>query len=215
MVKEDGGRTYQEYMALCKGAPEVLESLMVDLPADYSTLYKSYVKEGYRVIALASKILKVSGDHELKQLKRSDVESQLSFAGFLIFECPLKSDSASVIKELKESGHETKMITGDNILTAAHVAQKLKMADRNKKACNLGFTDSKLQVFDFDEKLLDEMPLDQIELTALSKKSVVCLKGTVLSTLQDHMSPAALALLLRHVHVFARTSPTQKDFIVR
>jgi len=37
-------------------------------------------------------------------------------------------------------------------------------------------------------KVRYELPLDQIELTALSKESVGCLKGTVLSTLLVSLS---------------------------
>jgi len=46
--------------------------------------------------------------------KREEAESDLEFCGFLIAECPLKPDTHKVIKELKHSSHEVKMITGDN-----------------------------------------------------------------------------------------------------
>lgn len=52
---------------------------------------------------------------------REVAEIDLIFAGFIIAECPLKSDTLSVIVELKESSHEVKMITGDNALTAAFI----------------------------------------------------------------------------------------------
>jgi len=45
------------------------------------------------------------------------------FAGFIVAECPLKPDTLGVIKELKESSHEVKMITGDNAMTAAFIGQ--------------------------------------------------------------------------------------------
>jgi len=47
-------------------------------------------------------------------MTRDEAESDLIFCGFIISECPLKEDSCSVIEELVQSGHEVKMITGDN-----------------------------------------------------------------------------------------------------
>lgn len=43
------------------------------------------------------------------------------FCGFIVAECPLKSDTKELIDELKASSHEVKMITGDNELTAAFI----------------------------------------------------------------------------------------------
>jgi len=56
---------------------------------------------------------------------RDEAETNLIFAGFIIAECPTKPDSQAVIKELKESSHEVKMITGDNAMTAAFIGQEL------------------------------------------------------------------------------------------
>ena len=53
---------------------------------------------------------------------REEAESDLTFCGFIISECPLKEDTKAVIEELVQSGHEVVMITGDNQLTAAFVA---------------------------------------------------------------------------------------------
>jgi cation-transporting ATPase 13A1 len=53
---------------------------------------------------------------------REEAESDLIFCGFIVAECPLKSDTKSVIDELLNSSHEVKMITGDNALTAAFIA---------------------------------------------------------------------------------------------
>jgi cation-transporting ATPase 13A1 len=47
-------------------------------------------------------------------MTREDAESDLTFCGFLVSECPMKEDTKAVIEELVQSGHEVKMITGDN-----------------------------------------------------------------------------------------------------
>jgi len=59
---------------------------------------------------------------QAKTLSREDAESNLTFCGFIVSECPMKEDTKSVIEELTQSDHEVKMITGDNQLTAAFVA---------------------------------------------------------------------------------------------
>lgn len=50
---------------------------------------------------------------EARSLERETVESELTFAGFVVFNCPVRADSADVLKELKASSHDLVMITGD------------------------------------------------------------------------------------------------------
>ncbi len=40
---------------LVKGAPEALEKLMKEVPLHYREAYSHYTKQGYRLLALASK----------------------------------------------------------------------------------------------------------------------------------------------------------------
>ena len=88
---------------------------------------------GGRVLALAYKYL--SQDAELgmgriNDLKREQVECDLHFAGFLILQCPLKDDALQAVRMLNESSHRVVMITGDNPLTAVHVAKQVEIVDR-------------------------------------------------------------------------------------
>ena len=67
---------------------------------------------------------------QINTITREKVEEELQFAGFLVFHCPLKPDAISTIKELNSSSHRCVMITGDNPLTAAHVAMQVEIVDR-------------------------------------------------------------------------------------
>ena len=88
------------------------------------------------VLAIAYKRLRLSGLKKgdpasavsqavRAQLPRGEVEKDLVFAGFLVFDCDLKPDSKSVVKELKAAQLAVVMITGDSVFTAAEVARKL------------------------------------------------------------------------------------------
>lgn len=121
-VSDNAGTSYK---VLSKGAPEVLKNYMKKVPDNYDETYLKYVKDGARVLALAYKNVSKMSVSEMQEYKREDAETELHFQGFIVAECPLKPDTLSVIKELKHSSHEVKMITGDNALTAAFIGQEL------------------------------------------------------------------------------------------
>ena len=119
--------------ALTKGAPEALRSMLDpnSLPADYEQSYVRHMALGRRVLALAYRDLGKNVPSALAKWKssREKVEHSLVFAGLLIMDCPLKFDSARVIKELRVGHHEVVMVTGDAVLTAAEVARRVGIID--------------------------------------------------------------------------------------
>jgi magnesium-transporting ATPase (P-type) len=92
-----------------------------EVPKYYKENYIGFVKDGARVLTLAYRDL-ACNLNQAEAMTRDETESNLIFCGFIVSECPLKEDTIGVIKELTDSGHECKMITGDNQLTAAFVA---------------------------------------------------------------------------------------------
>jgi magnesium-transporting ATPase (P-type) len=95
--------------ALVKGAPETIQEFLSVVPEGYEETYKAAARRGGRVIALAYK--KMTGDvsnETLHKLHRQEVESDLTFCGFMVFECPLKEDSALAISALHDSSHEVR-----------------------------------------------------------------------------------------------------------
>ncbi|KAL8802325.1 MAG: hypothetical protein Q9182_003903 [Xanthomendoza sp. 2 TL-2023] len=200
-----------------KGAPETIRTMLVKTPPNYEETYKHFTRNGGRVLALGYRYL--ATDSELSQnrinnLKREDVEAGLTFAGFLVLQCPLKEDAKKAIRMLNESSHRTVMITGDNPLTAVHVARQVEIIDREVLILDAPEHD------DSGEKLVwrsvddtvnirvdPSKPLDQ----DILKTKDLCVTGYALA---KYKNEAALPSLLRHTWVYARVSPKQKEDIL-
>ena len=84
----------------------------------------SYTKDGYRVIALATKELPEISFRQVQRIERAEVESDLVFLGLLIMENKLKQETIGVIENLNQCQIRTIMATGDNVLTAISVARQ-------------------------------------------------------------------------------------------
>lgn len=105
--------------AAVKGAPEKIKTLLTNAPEDYDRVFRECAKDG-RVLALAYKELDSDASYG-----REDVESDLTFAGFAVFDYSLQEGAKEMVRELTGSGHKVIMITGDNPITAEGVAEKL------------------------------------------------------------------------------------------
>ena len=94
---------------------------------------QEYTKEGYRVIALASKELLGMTSEEVHKISRGEVESSLIFLGLLIMENKLKTETNGIIKELNNCKIRTLMATGDNVLTAISVARQCSIIHQKRE----------------------------------------------------------------------------------
>lgn len=133
LINRDGKRSKATFVGV-KGAPETVRKMLVEVPPNYEETFKYFTRRGSRVLALGYKYLATEGEWgqaKINALKREDVESQLHFAGFLVLQCPLKDDAKSTVRMLNESSHRVVMITGDNPLTAVHVAREVEIVDRD------------------------------------------------------------------------------------
>jgi cation-transporting ATPase 13A1 len=135
-------------------------------------MYLSFTRRGARVLALGMKRLGRLSTAEIRQLSRDEIESELQFEGFLIVSCPLKPDSKAVIHEIMNSSHKVVMITGDNALTACHVAKQLKMATK----CMLILNSETLNWESIDQT--KSFPFDTTEDKTLVEQFDLCLSGT-------------------------------------
>lgn len=120
-IKNKTVKKSDQYFIAMKGAPEVVKEYLKNVPENYD-IYNHYANQGFRVIAVAHKKCK-------KIPSMESFENDLDFIGFILYECKIKQGSTKCIKELKSSGIECVMITGDNLLTAMNVALKTGLID--------------------------------------------------------------------------------------
>lgn len=200
-----------------KGAPETISTMLVNTPPHYEETFKYFTRNGARVLALAYKYL--STDSELSQgrvnnFTREDIESELIFAGFLVLQCPLKEDAIKAVRMLNESSHRVVMITGDNPLTAVHVARQVEIVDREVVILDAPEHDNsgtRLVWRTPDDKLnIDVDPSQPLDPEIVNTKDI-CITGYALAKFKGQK---ALPDLLRHTWVYARVSPKQKEDIL-
>lgn len=200
-----------------KGAPETIMKMLVKVPADYEATFKYFTRRGSRVLALAYKHLSTDselGSGKINELKREKVEAELHFAGFLVLHCPLKDDAKKSVQMLNESSHRVVMITGDNPLTAVHVAHEVEIVDRDVLILDAPEHD------DSGEKLVWRSVDDLISIPVDPTKPIdpkiianndLCVTGYALAKFTGQV---ALPTIYRYAWVYARVSPKQKEEIL-
>ena len=200
-----------------KGAPETIRAMLIKTPPNYEETFKYFTRNGGRVLALGYRYLSAEselGQNKINNLKREEVEADLTFAGFLVLQCPLKGDAMSSVRMLNESSHRCVMITGDNPLTACHVARQVEIIDRDVLILDAPEHDQsgdKLVWRSVDDKTsIPVNPSEPLD-AKIMQENDLCVTGYALSKYKDK---AALPHLLRHTWVYARVSPKQKEEIL-
>eukprot|EP01125_Pyxidicula_operculata_P007025 TRINITY_DN2402_c0_g1_i1.p1 TRINITY_DN2402_c0_g1~~TRINITY_DN2402_c0_g1_i1.p1 ORF type:complete len:1145 (-),score=192.14 TRINITY_DN2402_c0_g1_i1:80-3514(-) len=202
------------HLVLVKGAPEVIEKLLTKAPSHYKETYLHYAHEGKRIIALAYKPLP-GGREKIFSTSREDIESDLIFAGFLIFECPLKPDSLKGIEVLMKSSHKVVMITGDNPLTACQVAKELKMTTKSTLILDKVGVDkyswNPIASFGHQNFNGEKFPFETNDVEKLVNQYDLCVYGDSLSMVLNDKNAGKI---LSQVKVIARSSPEHKTLVL-
>lgn len=198
------------YIAAVKGAPETLKSMFASVPANYDEVYLAMSRKGARVLALGFRSLGTISHQAVRSLRREQIESELKFAGFLILSCPMKKDSLAVIREIVSSSHRVVMITGDNPLTACHVAKVLKFTKRETTLI-LSQVDNEWMWQSVNQD--EQFPLIPADFRRFTSDYVLCVTGPGLSHLYSTQSKF-YRKILPYIRVYARVSPKQKELII-
>lgn len=192
------------YYSLVKGSPEMILTALApsvktaEFVAWYTKKYESLAQSGLRVLALAWKSLPTP-----KDIVREFAESKLQFAGFVSFACETRADSKIVINALSVSADlRCVMVTGDALLTAVHVAKETGISTRPVlQLVKRGGSQFAWESLDGSNKRIFALAdcLDSFDLAVV---------GDVLD------DPGVWELVVPHVVVFARMSPSQKERVI-
>ncbi|KAF6744001.1 endoplasmic reticulum Ca-transporting P-type ATPase [Ephemerocybe angulata] len=201
-------------IASVKGAPETIKGMLANVPEHYDETYKWFTRNGSRVLALGIKEMEPLSNDKINKLHRTDVESKLTFAGFLVFHCPLKPDAVEVLKMLADASHRCIMITGDNPLTAIHVARDVEIVDREVMILDLAEHpkhDADLVWRTVDERKIipvnPDEPLDE----EILRDFDICITGPAMKVFEHRPT---WETLVQYTWVYARVSPSQKEYIL-
>ncbi|KAF8528348.1 endoplasmic reticulum Ca-transporting P-type ATPase [Hysterangium stoloniferum] len=201
-------------LAAAKGAPETIKGMLARVPEGYDDTYKWFTRRGSRVLALGIKSMDGMGSDKINKMPREKVESGLTFAGFLVFHCPLKKDAVETLKMLADSSHRCIMITGDNPLTALHVAKDVEIVDREALILDLkenAVNDTDLVWRNIDETIIipvdPSAPFDQ----TIFEEYDICITG---AAMKQYESRSSWTDLIQNTWVYARVSPSQKELIL-
>ena len=152
---------------------------------------------------------------EIRKAPRDAIETDLRFAGFVAFRCLMRKDSKEVIKLLLKSGHRVSMITGDNVLTALHVASEVGLTKRDReKVVMLETMDGAphLQwVSAANHATVAPFALEAVE--KFAEKYDLCVSGKVLQRAFG-VHGDALGAMLHLIKVFARMAPDGKERVL-
>lgn len=207
-----------------KGAPEVIKEHCrpETLPEDFDDLLGYYARHGQRVVACAYRRVPDEVE-ELMRMPRAQIEMELHFLGFIVFENKLKDESPVAISELAAAQIRSVMVTGDNVLTAVNVARKCGIVDEDCKVFFpvndqvgprgevkfVNVEDSSEWLTDLPSFLLHHKPR-----FGKVPNVQVALTGRVFSQLKELYSWPLFSALLSRCNIYSRMSPLEKHELV-
>lgn len=137
-------------VAIVKGAPEILlEKCNLENKDALKLVCDNLTKDSYRVLLIALKKL----DEIPSSPNPDEIERDLTFVGILGIYDPPQSDTAEAVSLCKIAGIHTVMMTGDSLVTAKTIAEKIGILTDDSQA----ITGSQL------EEITDEQLMASIE----------------------------------------------------
>ena len=129
------------FKIFCKGSPEKLKNLCLKetIPKNFNETLDFYAAKGYRILALASRFIKISDLKKIDSIKREKIEKNMIILGFLIVTNKLKPQSKGTIAILDNADLRMMMATGDNILTAVSVSKECDIVKNNQEIFSIHF----------------------------------------------------------------------------
>ncbi|QGN16664.1 putative cation-transporting ATPase 2 [Kluyveromyces marxianus] len=212
------------YWSYTKGAPEIIADICnpSTIPKNFHELLQYYTHNGFRVIACAGKSLAKNSWLYSQKVSREEVEDNLEFLGFIVFENKLKTRTKQVLHDLRDANIRTVMCTGDNVLTAVSVGRESGLITSDRVFIpsineNLGENDQLISWRDVDDpnSFLDSVSLEP--LTDPEKSYSLAITGDIFRILfrNDEILPENyINTILLKGSIYARMSPDEKHELV-
>ncbi len=113
----------RQVLSRCTQVGENAQALDAQARDDIERQFMRWSEQGYRVLGVATRTWTSA------QLAYSKADEQgLCFAGFLLFQDPIKPGVQATLAQLSSRGVTLKIITGDNPQVAAHVAMQVGLS---------------------------------------------------------------------------------------
>uniref|UniRef100_A0A8C5WFV6 Cation-transporting ATPase n=1 Tax=Leptobrachium leishanense TaxID=445787 RepID=A0A8C5WFV6_9ANUR len=206
-----------ELLVFLKGAPEMVVTFCKPgtVPYNFQKELEYCTSQGFRVIALAYKVLTTNNSFDAKSLERDDVESDLTFLGLLIMENKLKPETKPVLEELNAANIRSVMITGDNLQTACTVARTSGMIHNDSKlivveANNTGENSAASISWKTVEQDEENRHINH---NVKTLDFHFAMNGKTYKVIEEHFYELLPKILLNGT-VFARMSPGQKSNLI-
>lgn len=168
-------------------------------------------------------------------MEREEVETEMNFLGFIIFENRLKDATKPTLTELKNADITSLMVTGDNILTAISVARASGLISENatvfypelSAGCQfINHNNVRWKCIDEVVSEFDSLNLRPVSSTDDEFELVLAVTGDFFNFVvdlaeiktddfeTDEFSKNYLQDLMKKCSIYARMSPNQKQLLV-
>ncbi|CAD8087978.1 unnamed protein product [Paramecium sonneborni] len=217
-----------ENILYCKGSPEQIQNICINIPSNYNNLLYRYSSQGFRIIACCYRDINHLNLQSLH--KREIYEQNMIFLGFLIFENKLKKETQSTIISLKQSNIKSIMVTGDNPYTAINIGLQCNILDQNSRIF-LGFLNNDILYWNELKQLklnkvdknrscysLDSTQVQNLETNEIMKLTCnfqLAITGQVFEHLQYQYNALIdnqqlILNLLQRIYIYSRMKPNNK-----
>ncbi len=195
---------------MCKGAPEIIKKLLKIVPKNYDECYIKWTKKGYHLIALAYK--DVEGYNS--NTERNILEKDLIFAGFCVYEIPIKDKVDKYLKELIKSKYDLCIITGESLLTALKLITQLNLFESSKYAY-LSIQENKIFLKDIDTNQIIQEAKTIEDIKNFSKEYFLCIANDEYKKLDNiKIKIPAIYSIIPFIKLFSRMSKSNKIQII-
>eukprot|EP00808_Paulinella_micropora_P030745 g7208.t1 len=227
IVKDDSKDSTEKgrHFVYAKGSAEAIKARCraESLPDDYDKVAEGYSKQGLYVIAISRKELQSherallsSGD---QKQNREQVESDLTFLGFLLFKNELQPDTIKALQDLRQGDVRTLMVSGDHVLTAIHVGKECQMVPPGHqvllgKLVPPAVHDQKGSgsAIVWEDESGQQVDLPDPDQQGGLGKVELAITGSVFNALEES---GQLDSLLISIRIFARMTPADKVRVVQ